>query len=115
MQLAKVLGTVVATQKHDSLVGVRLLLIQPHDERGEPDGDAIVAADPLQAGVGETVEWTTGREAALALPVTFSPVDVAVVRIVDHVWGDAKYVDDPSVSPDRSPPGGAGPASGGGA
>ena len=92
MQLAKVLGSVVATHKHESLVGVRLLLIQPQDEHGEPDGDAIVAADPLQAGAGELVEWTTGREAALALPVTFSPVDASVVRIVDHVWSDQKYL-----------------------
>lgn len=92
MQLAKVLGTVVATVKHDSLVGVRLLLIQPQNEHGVPDGDAIVAADPLQAGVGEIVEWTTGREAALALPVTYSPVDASVVRIVDHAWSDPKYL-----------------------
>ncbi len=92
MQLAKVLGTVVATVKHDSLVGVRLLLIQPQDENGTPDGDAIVAADPLQAGVGEIVEWTTGREAALALPITYSPVDAAVVRIVDHAWSDPSYL-----------------------
>ena len=92
MQLAKVLGTVVASVKHESLVGVRLLLIQPQDENGVPDGDAIVAADPLQAGIGELVEWTTGREAALALPVTYSPVDTAVVRIVDHVWSDKKYL-----------------------
>ncbi len=92
MQLAKVLGTVVASVKHESLVGVRLLLIQPQDENGVPDGDAIVAADPLQAGIGELVEWTTGREAALALPVTYSPVDTAVVRIVDHAWSDSAYL-----------------------
>ncbi len=92
MQLARVIGTVVATVKHESLVGVRLLLIQPQDENGVEDGDAIVAADPLQAGVGELIEWTTGREAALALPVTYSPVDVAVVRIVDHAWSDEKYL-----------------------
>ena len=92
MQLARVLGTVVASQKHESLVGVRLLLIQPQDENGVPDGDAVVAADPLQAGAGELVEWTTGREAALALPVTLSPVDVAIVRIVDHAWSDKRYL-----------------------
>jgi ethanolamine utilization protein EutN len=92
MQLAKVLGTVTATVKHESLVGVRLLLIQPQDENGVPDGDAIVAADPLQAGPGEIVEWTTGREAALALPVTYSPVDAAVIRIVDHAWSDKRYL-----------------------
>lgn len=92
MQIAKVLGTVVATEKHESLVGVRLLLIQPQDENGVPDGDVIVAADPLQAGPGEIVEWTTGREAALALPDTYSPVDTAIVRIVDHAWSDKRYL-----------------------
>lgn len=88
MQLAKVIGTVVATVKHESLTGVRLLLIQPHDHNGEPDGGPIVAADALQAGVGETVEWVTGREAALTLPDTFAPVDCGVVSIVDDYHGD---------------------------
>ena len=92
MQLARVLGSVVATVKHESLVGVRLLMIQPQDEQGVPDGDAIVAADPLQAGVGDLVEWTTGREAALALPDTYAPVDCAVVSIVDHAWSDRRYL-----------------------
>ncbi len=92
MQLARVLGSVVATVKHDSLTGVRLLLIQPQDENGVPDGDAIVAADPLQAGAGDLVEWTTGREAALTLPVTYSPVDCAIVAIVDHAWSDKRYL-----------------------
>lgn len=92
MQLAKVLGSVVCTVKHESLVGVRLLVIQPQDHDGVPDGDAIVAADPLQAGPGDIVEWTTGREAALALPVTYSPVDASVIAIVDHAWGDRRYL-----------------------
>jgi ethanolamine utilization protein EutN len=92
MQLARVLGNVVATEKHESLVGIRLLLVQPQDHDGVPDGDPIVAADPLQAGVGELVEWITGREAALALPESFAPVDATVVRICDHVWGDRRFL-----------------------
>ncbi|MSP56343.1 MAG: ethanolamine utilization protein EutN [Myxococcales bacterium] len=92
MQFARVLGTVVATVKHSSLVGVRLMAIQPEDEAGNPDGDVIVAADPLQSGPGDLIEWTTGREAALALPVTYSPVDCAVVRIVDSVHSDRSLV-----------------------
>ena len=88
MQLAKVIGTVVATRKHASLEGVRLLLIQPRDHHGFPVGPALVAADPLQAGVGDIVEWITGREACLGLPVTFSPVDTGIVAIVDHYFGD---------------------------
>ncbi|MCB9764121.1 MAG: EutN/CcmL family microcompartment protein [Alphaproteobacteria bacterium] len=85
MKLARVLGNVVATVKHESLTGVRLLLIQPQDHAGRPDGEPIIAADPLQAGPGELVEYIIGREAALALPVTFSPVDATVVRINDAV------------------------------
>ncbi len=92
MQLARVLGTVVATVKHESLTGVRLLVLQPVDHDDVPDGDAIVAADPLQAGPGELVEWPTGREAALALPVTYSPVDASVIAICDHAWGDPKHL-----------------------
>lgn len=91
MKLAKVIGTVVATVKHESLTGVRLLLVQPQDHAGRPDGEPIVAADALQAGAGELVEYIVGREAALALPDTFSPVDATIVRINDDV--NAKDLD----------------------
>ncbi len=87
MELAKVIGTVVATRKHDSLRGVRLLLLQPKDHNGENQGDPFVAADGTQAGVGDTVKWIGGREATLALPVPFTPVDATIVGIVDHAWG----------------------------
>lgn len=92
MQLARVIGTVVAAQKHESLVGIRLLVIQPHDHSGQPDGPPVIATDPLQAGPGDTVEWVTGREAAMGLPNTFAPVDVCIVAIVDHYWGDERYL-----------------------
>ena len=49
-----------------------------------------MAADALQAGVGDTVKWITGREAALSLPDTFAPVDCATVGIVDEYWADEK-------------------------
>ena len=90
MQLAEVIGTVVATEKYKGLEGVRLLIIQPRDAEGHRDGDPIVACDALQAGTGDTVEWVTGREAALALQETFVPVDATVVAIVDHAWADSK-------------------------
>ncbi len=93
MQLAKVIGTVVAERKHESLVGVRLLVVQPHDHSGQPDGPPEVAADPLQAGPGDTVEWVQGREASMCLPVKFSPVDMGIVAIVDHYWADEGYLE----------------------
>ena len=92
MELAKVVGNVVATVKHESLVGVKLLVIQPQNANGEIIGEPLIAADPLQAGPGDVVAWIGGREAGLALPVTFTPVDCAVVAIVDEAWHDKRYL-----------------------
>jgi len=89
MELARVIGRCVATVKYPTLEGVRLLVIQPVSGNGTPQGAPMFAADPLQAGPGDLVSWVTGREAALALPNTFAPVDCAVVTIVDHAWSDA--------------------------
>ena len=86
MHLARVIGTVVATQKYEGLEGVKLLLIQPLDKQQQPAGQPLVAADSTaQAGPGELVFFIASREAALTLPVTFVPVDHAVVGIVDQV------------------------------
>jgi ethanolamine utilization protein EutN len=86
MQLADVIGTVVATEKSDGLEGVRFLILQPLDRSGVPSGEPVVAADALfTAGVGERVYFVSSREAAVALPEQFVPVDHAVVGIVDEV------------------------------
>lgn len=92
MELARVLGRVVCSVKSEGLQGVRLLLIQPQSAAGVPQGEALVAADGLQAGPGDLVSWTSGREAALALPQTFVPVDCAVISIVDHAWADRGHL-----------------------
>lgn len=89
MELARVIGRCVATVKYPTLEGIRLLVIQPVDGNGKPQGEPMFAADPLQAGPGDLVSWVTGREAALALPNTFAPVDCGIVTIVDHAWSDA--------------------------
>lgn len=86
MQLARVLGSVVATEKAPGLEGVRFLVIQPLDKHQDPRGGTVVAADAVQtAGPGELVYFVSSREAAEALPERFVPVDHAVVGIVDHV------------------------------
>ncbi|HEY7282972.1 MAG TPA: EutN/CcmL family microcompartment protein [Actinomycetota bacterium] len=86
MQLARVIGTVVATVKAAGLDGVKFLLIQPLDRRQEPKGDPVVAADAVHmAGPGELVYYVSAREAAVAMPNTFVPVDQAIVGIVDEV------------------------------
>jgi len=86
MHLARVIGTLVATQKYAGLAGVKLLIIQPLDKQQQPAGQPLVAADSTaQAGPGELVFFIASREAALTLPDTFVPVDHAIVGIVDDV------------------------------
>ncbi len=85
MELARVIGTVVATRKTPGLTGVKLLLVEPLDERLDVVGDAFVVCDTGQAGPGDVVKWIGGREAALAMPDTFVPVDAAIIGIVDDV------------------------------
>lgn len=86
MQLARVLGSVVATEKVTGLEGVRFLVIQPLDENQQPIGKTVVAADAVNmAGPGEVVYFVSSREAAEALEERFVPVDHAIVGIVDQV------------------------------
>jgi len=85
MHLARVIGRVVATRKHEALEGVKLLLVQPVDHADRPKGEPIVATDPLQSGPGDLVAYVVGREASLALDETFTPVDAGIVGIVDSV------------------------------
>jgi ethanolamine utilization protein EutN len=83
--LARVIGTVVATVKAPGFEGMKLLVIQPLDTKGKPSGDPQVAVDRAQAGPGETVYCVNKREATLAMPDPFAPVDAAIVGIVDQV------------------------------
>ena len=83
MKLAKVIGTVVCTQKDPSLEGLKMLVIQPLTHELKPSGLPIVAIDVAQAGPNDLVYWIMAREAALALPDTFAPVDATIVGIVN--------------------------------
>ena len=86
MQLAEVTGTVVASIKYEGLEAVKFLIVQPLDRDRKPSGRQVVAADAVaMAGPGELVYIVASREAALACPVPFVPVDHAIVGIVDHV------------------------------
>ena len=91
MQLGKVIGTVVATTRVAGLDGVRFLVVQPLDREGRSQGRAVVAGDGVHmAGPGERVYIVASREAALAMPDTFVPVDHAVVGIVDQLSVDGE-------------------------
>ncbi|MEO6212824.1 MAG: EutN/CcmL family microcompartment protein [Vicinamibacterales bacterium] len=84
MQLARVIGDVVATVKDANLTGITLLLLQPIAASGEPAGRTLVALDSVGAGVGEHVFFVKGREAAFPFYPAEPPADAAVIGIVDH-------------------------------
>ena len=85
MQFARVIGTLVATQKVEGLEGVKFLVVQPLDKQLQPEGEPSIAADgTAQAGPGELVFVIYSREAALALSEWFVPVDLAITGIVDE-------------------------------
>ena len=86
MQIARVIGTVVATQKHRTFEGAKLLLVQPLTLDDKARGTALLAVDTLGAGVREKVLIVMeGRAAGEALGRTLAPVDAAVVGIIDVV------------------------------
>jgi microcompartment protein CcmK/EutM len=85
MQLARVIGEVVATVKDANLVGTKLLVLQPIAASGEAAGRTLVALDSVGAGVGERVFFVRGREAAFPFYPVEPPTDAAIVGIVDHV------------------------------
>jgi ethanolamine utilization protein EutN len=86
MKLGRVKGTLVASTKCDGLEGVRFLVVQELDSSLQPRGEPIIAADATAtAGRGDLVYVVGGREAAVALPEPFVPVDHAIVGIVDEV------------------------------
>jgi microcompartment protein CcmK/EutM len=84
MYLARVTGRVVATQKYKGLEGVALQWIQPLDEDAKPMGGQLVACAAVSTGPGDLVHYVDGREAALACPVKFVPVDAAIIGFVEE-------------------------------
>ena len=86
MQIAKVIGTLVATQKHHKMDGAKLLLVQPLTLEDKPKGVAVLAIDSVGAGVGEKVLIVIeGKAAGDALRRKAAPVDAAIIGIVDTV------------------------------
>jgi len=84
MQLARVVGEVVATMKDANLSGITLLVVQPIAASGADAGRALVALDSIGAGVGEHVFFVRGREAAFPFYPVEPPADATVIGIVDH-------------------------------
>lgn len=83
MQLARVIGTVVATIKNESLEGRKLLVVQTLNKDLKPQGKPMVAVDSVGAGVGELVFWCRGKEASFPFKRDDTPTDCTIVGIVD--------------------------------
>jgi ethanolamine utilization protein EutN len=85
MLLGRVIGNVVCTMKNASLVGQKLLIVQPLDRDGRDKGRPIVALDSVGAGAGETIYWCRGKEASFPFLPAEPPADATIVGIVDAV------------------------------
>jgi microcompartment protein CcmK/EutM len=86
MQIARVIGTVVSTQKHPKFEGAKLLLVQPLNPDDTPRGTALLAIDGVGAGVSERVLVVLeGRAAGEALGKKAAPVDAAIIGIIDDI------------------------------
>lgn len=85
MILGRIVGSVVATRKDERLVSNKLLLVQPIEPDGAPRGHHLVAVDTVDAGAGETVLVVAGSSARMAGGLRDTPVDAAIVGIVDSI------------------------------
>jgi microcompartment protein CcmK/EutM len=84
MQIARVVGDVVASMKDAALHGHKLLVLQPVTPDREPVGRTLVALDAVGAGVGEHVFFVRGREASYPFLPAETPADACVIGIVDR-------------------------------
>ena len=86
MLIARVIGELVATQKHVSHEGRKLLLVQPLNLDGTDRGYAVVAMDAVDAGVGDKVLLATeGFSAMTSVGRPNSPIDMSVIGFIDHI------------------------------
>jgi len=86
MQIARVVGSVVATHKHRKFEGAKLLLVQPVSLDDSPRGTPLLAIDSVGAGVHEKVLIVLeGRAAGEALGRKGAPVDAAIIGIIDQM------------------------------
>lgn len=86
MQLGRVIGTIWATRKYDTLTGKKMQIVQPINSRNENIGSPIIAIDTIGAGPGEIIYYITASEAVIPLNVEMAPVDASIVGIVDSIY-----------------------------
>ena len=93
MLLGKVVGTLVASRKDEKLEGFKLLVVRRVTIDNEPTGEYVVAADAVQAGVGDVVLYATGSSARQTVVTDKRPCDAVIMAIVDtwEVDGRVRY------------------------
>ena len=93
MNLAKVLGRVVASRKEESIEGLKLLMLGAAGPDGELTGGTVVAIDAVGAGEGEYVLYASGSSARQTAATEGKPVDAVIMAIVDSwdIDGDERY------------------------
>ena len=92
MQIARVIGTVVATVKNEALDGRKFLLVQTLNADLKPTGKPMIALDSVGAGKGELVFWCRGKEASFPFKRDSTPTDCTIVGIIDsdaHVYQES--------------------------
>ena len=93
MLLGKVVGTLVSTRKEQSLEGLKFLVVRQLDVEAEETGAYVVAADVVEAGIGEVVLYATGSAARQTVKTDRRPCDAVIMAVVDtwEVHGEVKY------------------------
>lgn len=85
MILGRVIGTIWATRKYDTVKNYKMQFVQPINSKQEDIGSPIIALDTIGAGPGEIVFYITASEAVIPLVVEMAPVDASIVGIVDSI------------------------------
>jgi len=88
MQLGKVIGTIWATRKYETLKSYKLQFVQPLNAHKENLGKPIIAVDTIGAGPGEIIYFVTASEAVIPMEVDMAPVDASIVGIVDSIYSE---------------------------
>ncbi len=96
MLLGKVVGTLVSTRKDEKLEGLRFMVLERLDINGKPQSGYVVAADAVQAGIGEVVMYASGSAARQTTVTDQRPCDAVIMGIVDtwDVDGEVTYQKD---------------------
>jgi len=92
MLIARVIGTAIATIKDEKLVGRKLLICCPTDERGVLSGKPYVAIDTVDAGEGDLVLTAAGSSARQTTLTKDTPVDAVIMAVIDHLEVDGEVV-----------------------